>query len=196
VDEHVFAIDELAERAAAVLSARGTLPPSARVTAVPDRRMLRYYTTLGLLDRPLEVRGRTAYYGRRHLLQVVAIKRLQAEGVSLAEVQRRLAGASTSDLEVLAGMDAGREGASPPPRQFWQAHHPGSRRAAPAAAPAVVAAPAAPHAGDPVPTAIRLAPGVTLVVDAARPLNPDEHDGVRRAAAGLLRHLSALMKEH
>src|SRR5215212_2263085 len=33
------------------------------------------------------MRGRTALYGRRHLAQVVAIKRLQAMGRSLAEIQ-------------------------------------------------------------------------------------------------------------
>ena len=61
-------IDELAERAAAALVGTDAPAASGRVTPVPDRRMLRYYTTLGLLDRP-EVRGRVAYYGRRHLLQ-------------------------------------------------------------------------------------------------------------------------------
>src|SRR5947209_8713778 len=123
-----YRIDELAERAAGALAATGTVPPSARVTALPDRRMLRYYTTLGLLDRPVEVRGRVAYYGRRHLLQIVAIKRLQAAGVSLAEIQRRLSGASTSDLEAIADLpaDGATDGfavepsAGPARRAFWQ----------------------------------------------------------------------------
>lgn len=94
-------IDELAARAAAALDGTETPTASGRVTPVPDRRMLRYYTTLGLLDRP-EVRGRVAYYGRRHLLQVVAIKRLQAQGATLAQVQEALAGAPTSALERLS----------------------------------------------------------------------------------------------
>lgn len=176
-----YRLDELATRAAAVLSAAGTEAPSARVTPRPDPRMLRYYTTLGLLDRPLEVRGRTAYYGRRHLLQVVAIKRLQAAGASLADVQGRLAGASTAELERIADLpadDAARAtvaAAAPPAprRQFWRQ------------APETPAGPAA----------IRLAPGVTLVLDAARPLSPDDHEAVRAAAAPLVDHLSTILEE-
>src|SRR5947208_6172406 len=171
-------IDELAEQAAAAVVASGTVPPSARVSAVPDRRMLRYYTTLGLLDRPLEVRGRTAYYGRRHLLQVVAIKRLQAAGASLAEVQRRLTGVSTGELERIADVPplvpvalTPMEGS--PARQgrrgFWRA---------------ASAAPAAP-------AAVRLAPGVTLVIDAAGPLSPDDHTAIQAAAAEVLDRLTA-----
>jgi hypothetical protein len=80
----------LAERVDAALSIGYQGQPSGRVREVPDRRAIRYYTTLGLLDRPAEMRGRTALYGRRHLLQLVAIKRLQARGLNLAEIQERL----------------------------------------------------------------------------------------------------------
>ena len=75
---------------------------SGRIREVPDRRTIRYYTTIGLLDKPAEMRGRTAYYGRRHLLQLVAIKRLQARGKSLVEIQEMLTGASDSALLKLA----------------------------------------------------------------------------------------------
>ena len=176
----LFPIDELAARAARAVAASGAEPPSARVSALPDRRMLRYYTTLGLLDRPAEVRGRTAYYGRRHLLQAVAIKRLQAAGSSLAEVQRRLAGISSADLEKLADLPA--DGAPP----------------AAAAAAAAAAAPARRQFGRQAPrepAAVRLAPGVTLVLDAARPLSPADHDAVRAAAAGLVDRLSTILEE-
>src|SRR6266536_3835005 len=43
-----------------------------------------------------------ALYGRRHLLQLVAIKRLQAGGLSLAGIQARLAGATDEQLERVA----------------------------------------------------------------------------------------------
>src|SRR3954462_14871472 len=87
-------------------------PKNGQVRAVPDERTVRYYTTLGLLDRPAAMRGRTALYGRRHLMQLVAIKRLQAEGRSLAEVQRRLVGLTDAALGRLARLpDAA--GASP-----------------------------------------------------------------------------------
>lgn len=77
---------------------------SGRVRDVPDVRSIRYYTTLGLLDRPLEMQGRTAYYGPRHVLQLVAIKRFQATGMSLVEVQNTLAGAGDQELGRLADL--------------------------------------------------------------------------------------------
>jgi DNA-binding transcriptional MerR regulator len=52
------------------------------------------------------MRGRVAYYGRRHLLQLVAIKRLQARGLSLAQVQEQLLGLSDNNLEQLAAVRA------------------------------------------------------------------------------------------
>ena len=72
---------------------------NGRIRSTPDERTLRYYTTLGLLSRPATFRGRTALYHRHHLAQVVLIKRLQAEGLPLAEVQTRLAGLTPAELE-------------------------------------------------------------------------------------------------
>jgi hypothetical protein len=48
------------------------------------------------------MRGRTALYGPRHLLQLVAVKRRQAQGHSLAAIQAELHGASNAELAVAA----------------------------------------------------------------------------------------------
>jgi DNA-binding transcriptional MerR regulator len=74
-----------------------------RVAPVPDARTVRYYTTLGLVDRPSIV-DREARYGPRHVLQLASIKRLQAEGARLADVQRRLYGRSDAELRALLSM--------------------------------------------------------------------------------------------
>jgi DNA-binding transcriptional MerR regulator len=100
-----WTIDELAQRAAEALAGDGVRAPNGRVTAVPDRRLIRWYATIGLLDRPLRARGRTARYGPRHLLQLVAVKRRQAEGRTLAEIQAELAGATDATLRAAAGAD-------------------------------------------------------------------------------------------
>ena len=71
-----------------------------RVAPVPDARTVRYYTTLGLVDRPRIV-DREARYGQRHVLQLAAIKRLQVEGSRLADIQRRLYGRSDAELRAL-----------------------------------------------------------------------------------------------
>jgi len=104
-------IDELAQLVQAALQTAGyDGQQSARVRSLPDPRTIRYYTTLGLLDKPAEMRGRTAFYGRRHVLQLVAIKRLQARGLSLVDVQQSLAGADERKLVRWAGL----------PEGFWE----------------------------------------------------------------------------
>src|SRR5262245_66619533 len=106
----LLTVQGLAAAAGAAIAAEGVTPPNGRVRDVPDVRTLRYYTTLGLLDRPARIRGRTAYYGRRHVLQLVAIKRLQAAGQSLAEIQARLLNIADDDLAALPRVPPTRQG--------------------------------------------------------------------------------------
>ncbi|MEP6778909.1 MAG: MerR family transcriptional regulator, partial [Gemmatimonadaceae bacterium] len=75
--------------------------PDQRIQSAPDSRTIRFYQTSGLLDRPVRYDGRTAKYGRRHLLQLLAIRALQSKGLSLAQVQSSLAGATDSELQQL-----------------------------------------------------------------------------------------------
>jgi hypothetical protein len=100
-----WTLDELVERVAAAL-AGPAYPgaPNGRVRDLPDRRAVRWYTTIGLVDRPAAHRGRTALYGPRHLVQLVAVKRLQADGRSLTQIQAELTGASDATLRRLAGV--------------------------------------------------------------------------------------------
>src|SRR3954453_20906589 len=86
----MWTLDELVERVREALAAEYPGAPNGRVRDVPDRRAIRWYTTIGLVDRPLGMRGRTALYGPRHLRQLVAIKRRQADGHSLAQIQMEL----------------------------------------------------------------------------------------------------------
>jgi hypothetical protein len=107
-DAAQWTLDELSELVAGALRVvdyEGQ--PSRRVREVPDRRTIRWYTTIGLLDRPAAMRGRTALYGRRHLIQLVAVKRLQAQGHSLVEVQSELVGATDAAIESIARIPAG-----------------------------------------------------------------------------------------
>ena len=83
----LWTLPELVAEVAARIAALPA-PRTGQVRAVPDERTVRYYVTLGLLDRPGAMRGRTALYGPRHVAQVVAIKRLQAMGRSLSEIQQ------------------------------------------------------------------------------------------------------------
>jgi DNA-binding transcriptional MerR regulator len=206
-DHATWTLAELTDRVAAALAVGYRGQRSGRVRDVPDQRAIRWYTTLGLVDRPAAMRGRTALYGRRHLLQLVAIKRLQAGGRSLSEVQVELAAASDERLERIARLPAAATGAAAAARAVEPTAPRGAERArfwaaGPAAAADLPAAPradpaaAAPQAlpGQPGVAqlqAIRLGDGVTLLVGAARPLDGEDLAALRSAAAPLLAALRA-----
>src|SRR4051794_8337871 len=131
MDVTEWTLDELAARVAEALDGPAYPgAPNGRVRDVPDARAIRWYTTTGLVDRPAGMRGRTALYGPRHLLQLVAVKRRQAQGHTLAAIQAELAGASDAELaiaarvpESLLAVDPGDPGDAPadgPARpRFW-----------------------------------------------------------------------------
>src|SRR5882757_9210130 len=157
--DELWTIDELSALVAEALVVDYPGPPNGRARVVPDQRTIRWYTTIGLLDRPTAMRGRTALYDRRHLLQLVAIKRLQADGHTLADVQQRLVGATDSTLTHIARLPAGSlpngRVTRPAARErFWAA------RPAPAASALVHGA--------------RLADGVTVMFDATRVPTQDD----------------------
>lgn len=107
----MWTLDELVDQVRRALAAHDSGAhysgaPNGRVRDLPDRRAVRWYATTGLVDRPAGMRGRTALYGRRHLLQLVALKRRQAEGRSLAEIQAELAGADDAVLAAVAQVPA------------------------------------------------------------------------------------------
>jgi hypothetical protein len=106
MEHDLWTLDELAERVDAALAVDYDGQPSGRVRDVPDRRAIRWYTTIGLIDRPAAHRGRTAMYGPRHLLQLVAVKRLQARGLPLVAIQQELAGATDTQLARVARLPA------------------------------------------------------------------------------------------
>ncbi|QFZ24660.1 MerR family transcriptional regulator [Saccharothrix syringae] len=103
----MWTIDQLPDRVAALLAEGYGGQRSGRVRELPNGRAIRWYTTIGLVDRPAAHRGRTALYGWRHLLQVVAVKKLQAAGRTLAEIQGLVVGASDARLAELAELEVG-----------------------------------------------------------------------------------------
>ena len=150
---------------------------SGRVRDVPDPRTIRYYTTLGLIDRPAAWWKRTALYSVRHALQLAAIKQLQAQGLSLAEVQARLVGQTDQALRELARLppDFAFENPSEDRRdgRFWAKPPP---EPPPPKAPLTL-------------LGVPLAGGVTLLLKATRPLRENDIKALRKAAAPLLKRL-------
>jgi DNA-binding transcriptional MerR regulator len=216
-----WTIKELASRSGAALSDQA-VQPSARVRDVPDERLIRWYATIGLLDPPRR-QGRAAWYGPRHLLQLVAIKRRQAAGRSLADIQAELLGATDEMLLSIADIpdaalllpDGGASTRrSPEPRRpvrartrFWAQHaarvagqtealadlHAGPSLSPPAAA-------GGSEEGSPdLLAAMRLTPGVTLLLDSAsRPVTDEDLATIDVASGPLLQTLAdlGLLRRH
>lgn len=95
---------ELVDTLAIALGADYDGVRNGRVRDLPDGRTIRWYQTLGLVDRPAAFRGRIALYGARHVLQLAAIKARQRAGVPLADIRRGLAGMTDAELAGVAGV--------------------------------------------------------------------------------------------
>jgi len=101
-DSYALTLDQLTAEVARLLQANDLSDshPDNRISAVPDMRTIRYYTSLGLLDRPT-IMGRVAQYNRRHVLQLLAIKALQRAARPLSEIQEKLYGLGEAELEAV-----------------------------------------------------------------------------------------------
>lgn len=187
----LWTLDELSAQVALALAVDYEGQANGRVREVPDIRTIRYYTTLGLLDRPAQMRGRTALYGERHLLQLVAIKRLQAKGYSLAEVQARVAGQSDAVLRRLAQMPSQQEETKRTRTEETADERRGTAfwRQTPASPPRETKAEqidTSERAELPL-VGVPLGDGVTLLVQSRRALDAFDIEALRSAAAPLLK---------
>jgi DNA-binding transcriptional MerR regulator len=102
MSDELWTIEQLPDQVAALLADNYEGQTNGRVRELPNGRTIRWYTTIGLVDRPVGMRGRTALYGPRHLLQLAAVKKLQSAGRTLAEIQELLLGATDGRLAELA----------------------------------------------------------------------------------------------
>lgn len=100
-EEALWTIEELVERANRALQHEGLSTPDRRVREQTSPRQVRLYTTAGLISRPV-LRGRTGFYGAKHLMQLVAIKRLQMRGWPLVGIQNRLLALDDEELSQIA----------------------------------------------------------------------------------------------
>lgn len=186
MNDELWTIEQLPDQVAELLSNDYDGQTNGRVRELPNGRTIRWYTTIGLVDRPVATRGRTALYGPRHLLQLAAVKRLQAAGQTLAEIQEQLVGATNEQLADLARvprMDM--SWASPPARVegFWRAaaHTTTTTGTTDSVDNSVVDSVATPVHG------VRLGDSVTVMLGAAtRAPDADELAAIEAAAAPLL----------
>lgn len=173
-----WTLSELVEEVATRI-ARLPAPKNGQVRAVPDERTVRYYQTIGLLDRPVATRGRTSLFGKRHLAQVVAIKRLQTMGRSLAEIQALWPTLDDDTLTRMSGVALDTRSRTAR-KDFWRRE------------PIEIPAPAPPVVRPaPIELRIELAPDVTLTVSLPDTgFDSADLGAIRAAAAPLLAELA------
>ena len=99
-------VAELAEEAARILAGSG-LAQQARgtVTELPDERTVRYYLAEGLIPPAEEKQGTASVFGFRHLLQLLVVKKLQAEHLPIRAIRELVAGKTERQLERLLGVE-------------------------------------------------------------------------------------------
>jgi DNA-binding transcriptional MerR regulator len=95
-----WTIQELAETVNAWCRDRALQPANGQTASELSARTLHYYRSAGLLDAPESGAGRG--YRRRHLLQLKAMRILQAQGLPLSRIQQLLFGRSDEELEQIA----------------------------------------------------------------------------------------------
>jgi DNA-binding transcriptional MerR regulator len=95
-----WTIQELAGTVNAWCRDRALQPANGQTASELSARTLHYYRSVGLLDAPESGAGRS--YGRRHLLQLKAIRILQAQGLPLSRIQELLFARSDEELEQIA----------------------------------------------------------------------------------------------
>src|SRR5687768_1130068 len=101
MDRIDLTLDEVVDAAERLLHEIAPRQTRWAVSERPDVRTIRYYTTRGLLPKPVGYEGGRARYGYSHLVRLLAIKRMQAEHMTLEQIARVLAKTDDNALSAL-----------------------------------------------------------------------------------------------
>lgn len=96
-------VRDLARAAEAVLRSVGTSQEKGTVAEYPNERTIRYYITEGLLDKAIKSKGVTSVFGYEHLLTLLTIKKLQADGLPISVIKTLIQDRGIDELEKLLG---------------------------------------------------------------------------------------------
>ncbi len=192
-------VTELAQTAARVLAERGPMQARGTVSELPDERTVRYYLAEGLLAPAEEKQGTASVFGYLHLLQLLVVKNLQAQHLSIRKIRELVEGRSERELTRLLGGTAKtadknaalsyletlltqpRSALAPPMTASLSAGAPPHK----ATAPTAPTAPASNQATDTW-ARVELAPGLELHIHSAyQP--PTATHGIRKLGATVLR---------
>lgn len=99
-------LPEFARASEEILSELGIEQERGTVSLVPDERTIRYYLSEGLIQPVDEKQGTASVFGYLHLLQLVAVKKLQAEHLPIKKIRELVSGKDEQQLESLLGVTA------------------------------------------------------------------------------------------
>jgi DNA-binding transcriptional MerR regulator len=97
-------LPEFARAGELILAEMGLEQARGTVTSVPDERTIRYYMAEGLVQTPEEKQGTASVFGYLNLLQLLTVKKLQAEHLPIRKIRELVAGKSEQELETLLGI--------------------------------------------------------------------------------------------
>lgn len=97
-------LPKFAQTAERILSELDLEQERGTVTNVPDERTIRYYLAEGLIQSPEEKQGTASVFGYMNLLQLVAVKKLQAEHLPIRKIRELVAAKGEQELETLLGI--------------------------------------------------------------------------------------------
>jgi DNA-binding transcriptional MerR regulator len=106
--EKFVGVAELAIAVRQILAESGPSQEKATVTALPDERTVRFYLAEGLLSPAEEKQGTASVFGYKHLLQLLAVKKLQAEDLPIRKIKQLLDGLEEADLKKLLQVESKR----------------------------------------------------------------------------------------
>lgn len=180
---------QLVDEAARQVSRFAPRQERQSVSLVPDERTVRYYSTEGLLTPPEGKQGLNSIYGYQHLLQLLVIKRLQAEHLPIRKIKELVEGKSERELEQLLDVEERTKAqARAAPKNAATEYletlltRPAARRAATPAPPSVELAPTASHSAW---SRVEVEPGLELHIRDDYRL-PDDAKERQRLARKLL----------
>ena len=99
-------LPEFARASEEVLSKLGIEQKRGTVSLVPDERTIRYYLAEGLIQPADEKQGTSSVFSYKHLLQLVAVKKLQAEHLPIRKIRELVTDKDEQQLESLLGVTA------------------------------------------------------------------------------------------
>jgi DNA-binding transcriptional MerR regulator len=192
-DQKYIGAVQLADEAARLIEQFVPRQERGSVSELPDERMVRYYSTEGLISPPEARQGSAAVYGYTHLLQMLAVKRLQADHLPIRKIREIVENRSDAELEQLLGVGGPARRSEKPANRAVEyleslLHSSGRRAAAPTPRVALSAPAYSPAAS--AWARIEIEPGLELHVRQDYRL-PDDVKEKQRLARRILAHIES-----